>query len=211
MSLRPTAALLVAISGCFQPDLAKVTILCPSESPDCPSGLVCQVGVCMPAPEADGAATIDLAAVDAAGGDSATSVEGCRGPGAVYLGPSATGCPGAFAAGGASVLCAVGWAPCTTAAGVDQAACNAAQSFFAGEVPAYWVGTMATETCGGADFNQLLYGCGIGGRIGTEKCGGMPRVRDVAGVWSAPNGTLAGARNDDPKQGVACCKRGLTG
>lgn len=210
MSLRHTA-LLLALSGCFQPDLTRVTVLCPSESPNCPTGMVCVGGVCMPPPEADGAVPVDGEVADATGGDSASSVMGCRGQGAVYLGPSATGCPGTFTAGGADGLCATGWASCTSAAGVDQMTCNTAGSFFAAEVPAHWVGTVDMEMCVGADFNQLLYGCGIGGRTGTAKCGGLPRVRDMSGAWSTPNGTLAGAKNDDPKQGVMCCKRGLTG
>lgn len=210
MSRRLTALLLM-FGGCFQPDLTKVTVLCPSESPSCPAGMVCSGGVCTTPPQADAAVPIDLGIVDGPGGDSSSSTPGCKGQGAVYLGPSATGCPGTFQAGGADTLCASGWTACTSSAGVDQATCVSAGSFFAAEVPAFWIGTVSMETCGGAAGNQLLYGCGSAGRSGTAKCGGLPRVMDMMGVWSTTNGTLAGAANSDPKQGVLCCKRGLTG
>ena len=214
MSLRLTA-LLLSLGGCFQPDLNKVTVLCPADSPSCPAGMVCEAGVCVaPANDMSVGGAIDASdagTVDGATDDQAASVVGCRAKGGTYLGPSATGCAGSFTSGGAAMICANGWAPCSSSAGVDSAACGAVGSFFAAEVPAFWIGTTSMETCGGAAGNQLLYGCGTAGRLGTAKCGGLPRVLDMAGMWSTSNGTLAGASNSDQKQGVLCCKTGLPG
>lgn len=101
---------------------------------------------------------------------------------------------------------------CKTAIGVaitDQAACDSVAGFFAADLPAYWMGTMAQETCGTASSNQLFYGCGGAGRAGVRKCGGLPRVIDLGSGWTSSNGTLMNAANTQAAQGVLCCKAGF--
>lgn len=101
---------------------------------------------------------------------------------------------------------------CKTALGVpiaDSAACDSVAGFFAGDISAYWMGTMSQETCGTAISNQLFYGCGGAGRAGVKKCGGLPRVIDLGSGWTSSNGTLANAANTQASQGVLCCKVGF--
>lgn len=193
-----------SIAACYT-DPATVVILCPPEASQCPSGQSCKGGLCQPDPSdmAGGVPLTDLAGSDAAAVDMVSS--GCAQGGGTPIG-KAYGCKKVFAAGEAKSVCAPQWAPCVSASGIDQAQCKTTSGYYAAEQPAYWIGTMAAETCGTSIGNQVLYGCGAAGRTGTAKCGGLPVVIDVGvGGWASPNGTLASSSNSDPNQGVLCC------
>lgn len=91
------------------------------------------------------------------------------------------------------------------------AECDSVPQFYAANQSAFWGAFPADELqCLGALSNQLLYGCGSAGRVGTKKCGGLPRVRDVmaGSTWQSTNGTLSAASNSSATEGVLCCKGG---
>lgn len=191
----------LTIGGCFEPDLSKVTVLCPGSSP-CPAGTVCVDGICKSSVE-DAATSSDGSATDLQSSDG-MSASLCPQGGDVVFG-NARGCPGTFASGMASKQCPSNWNLCTNATKVDLTSCRAAKSFFAAAVSGYQLGAPPQEMCGSAVGNQLLYGCGTMSRVSTAQCGGLPRVIDVMGKWTAPDGTLATAALTDPAQGVLCC------
>lgn len=195
---------LISLSGaCIEPDYSKITVLCPAESPQCPSGMTCISGVCRPESSTDGGTTTDGPAGDLAGADMATANLCPQGRDVVF--GNARGCPGSFSRGKASSQCPSGWAPCQNAAKVDLPTCKASGAFFAAAVSGYWLGMPSSESCGAAAGNQILFGCGTLGRSSTAQCGGLPRVIDVAGAWSTTDGTLATAALSDATQGVLCC------
>lgn len=192
----------IGLSGaCIVPDYSRITVLCPSESPDCPAGQSCVAGVCVSASDGAAPAGPSDASIDFSAADMGSLCP--KGKDQIF--GQARGCPGAFAAGKAAMQCPSGWAPCSSTARVDLAACMQAPGYFASSQSGYWLGTMAQETCGAAIGNQLFYGCGLAGRVSTARCGGMPMVVDVTGPWSASDGTLTTAALTDPSQGVLCC------
>lgn len=202
--MQRSLVLLFAVASCFNPDLTNVPILCSAEPPMCPEGRSCVGGRCVE-PGADlGAA--DGAAADMPGAAPDMSVPGCASGQGFMLSARAAACPGTFQMGGARKLCANGWVPCTMAAMVNLTTCATLDGWFAADQPAYWNGTQDQETCGTAIFNQLLYGCGKGGRAGYRKCGGFTNVLDISGGWSTTNGTLDKTANNNPKDGLLCCQ-----
>lgn len=122
------------------------------------------------------------------------------------LGTNAVGCPGVFSAGQARSRCATGYVPCSSATSVDTTKCNQEPGFFMADQAAYWAGSMSFETCASALTNQLIYGCGSGGRAGAQMCGGFPKVIDLGSGVTSANGTLDQAANTNPSYGVLCCK-----
>lgn len=207
MTLRHIVLAALLGPACFQPDLSKVQIICTVGAPECPDGQVCIGGLC---------GVFDLAVSPS---DMATSPEmgtgdlaansGCANGAGTIVG-AGSACAGTFVKGKAASLCAKGYSPCSTAAPLG-AACSSLGSFFAADVPVYYVGSPDAETCGAAAFGQLLAGCGTKGRLSTAKCQGFPRVIDVLGTWATMDGTLGQASNSDPTQGVLCCPVGLSG
>lgn len=189
--------------ACFQVDYSKTVTTCTAANPECPPGLFCQNEICVQRSDSDGAAdsgvTTDLNKVDLAENPTL-----CPGGGDKPIG-AARGCPGAFAAGKASQRCPAGWAICKTIAQVDPSICMNIASFFVSTQSGYWTGNTSNENCGAAIGNQLLFGCGAAGRSSKGTCGGMPRVVDVAGPWSASDGTVTTAALTDGAQGVLCC------
>lgn len=173
--------LTATLLGCYAPDPTKIDLVMDSSTPDS-------------APQADLLATMQ----------DAGPVSQCKVGGGIQLGV-AWGCAGAFPAGGALGLCKAGCRLCTSQTGI--AGCATAANYYAAEVSGYWFGTMSQETCGGSSVNQLLYGCGMGGRVSTKSCSQFPNVLDVGGASSlrSPDGTLSSASNSDPSHGVLCC------
>lgn len=195
----------LAYSSCFNPDLSKVTIVCPSGlSSDCPAGQVCQQGTCSVAADLS-ASLADLAGDLAGGKDGPAALAGCKQGGARAVGAKARACPGAFPTGGAAGQCSDGAVPCATYASVDAAACGALAGFFVADVPAYFFGSQSNETCGTSVANQMLYGCGTAGRAGVQRCMGFLRAIDLGAGFASSNGTLAQLGNQDPANGVLCC------
>lgn len=199
------ASIIVAIliNGCYQIDYSKTTVTCTAANPDCPPGLSCQNEICVQIADAAGSSDAGVPS-DLKTDDLATNPTLCPGGGDKPIG-AARGCPGAFAAGKASQRCPVGWTICKTLSQVDSAICMNISSFYVSSQSGYWTGNMSNETCGAAIGNQLLFGCGSGGRVSKGTCGGMPRVVDVAGPWSASDGTVTTAALTDGAQGVLCC------
>ena len=208
MSLRHATLTAVFISACYNPDPDNVQISCSAENPACPQNQSCVSGLCTDS--ADAAATPpDMAVSIDAGGEDMVQRSGCASGGGIALG-AASACAGSFSKGKAATLCASGFTLCSKAAQVAPA-CATIGSFYAADVPVYYVGTPDNESCGAAAFGQLLAGCGTAGRLSTAKCMGFPRVIDVLGTWTTNDGTLGQASNSDPSQGVLCCPVGLTG
>lgn len=202
---------LATLTSCYS-DPAAPIIICQTGVSACPDGQLCVDGRCsggdMSVADTDMRAT-DMLVTTAPDGSTPSDLaatSGCAKGGGIPIG-KARGCKDRFASGGAKSVCQSPYAPCTTTAGIDQTACSTVAGFFAAEQPAYWFGTMATDTCGTAVGNQELYGCGTSGRAGNAKCGGFPVLIDVGigGPWSSSNGTLASSANTDPNQGVLCC------
>ena len=191
--------------ACYENDYTRITVTCSIDSPSCPPGFRCEVNTCVSLPPADGGSSQEDASMDLSQtGDLAAQSSICPGGGDKLIG-SARGCPGTFQAGKAALRCPSGWAPCAASTKVDLQICQSLPSFFAGAQSGYYIGTMSNEMCGSAVGNQLFYGCGSMGRASTAKCGGLPRVIDVTGSWSATDGTLSTAALTDPNQGVLCC------
>ena len=191
--------------SCFNPDLNKVVILCPSGlSTDCPDGQTCILGRCNLPSAGDLSADLPDALSSDMPGDLST-LAGCKNGAARRLGAKARGCVGTFAAGAAAAQCGDGAVPCTTYAGIDAAACASITGFFVADAPAYYFVTQSNETCGTSVAGQLFYGCGTQGRAGVKMCGGYLRVIDLGVAFTSSNGSLAGLSNQDPANGILCC------
>lgn len=208
-----SALLLTFLSGCFNPDPAKIVISCEPANPECPPGQACVEGRCT-APS-DGAVADqgvpDLATTDSGTADDLATGTGCAAAGGTNLG-AAYACPGTFSSGGARSLCAAGYKICTSATGINVVTCATLAGFFAADVPAYWTGAVTNETCGRTTgSNALWYGCGNGSgssmvRDGVKLCGGFPRLIECKGTWACTSmHTIETTANTATKDGVLCC------
>lgn len=199
--MRPTLAfILLLVPSCFNADTSNTTILCPNGE-QCPEGTTCLAGVCTASGSDAG-----LSDQGSDGMPDQMSISGCK-PGltATAVG-QAFACSGSFSAGGASDQCASGWRLCGQLTQVDAAACAGLGGFFVADQPAYWLGTMSSEACGGASSNQLFYGCGRDGRAGTSKCGGFLSVIDLGTSFTSSNGSVARLANSRSDYGALCCR-----
>jgi hypothetical protein len=136
------------------------------------------------------------------------------------VGPGIYACRGAFSGGRARELCnlAGGYDICTGGAGVDAAACGT-RGFFAARPTACRrplsseYGCAAEGGCTSTGWSLLFLGCG---RISDTvtyayprgTCSGLPTVLECgrATTWRCGTGIDAAA-NDDPNNGVLCCRR----
>ena len=158
-----------------------------SPSSPCPEGQICVNDLCSTA--ADAASIPPDAAV---AGDGATSEDMSQSPA-----PDMTAVPGCRLGNGGRIA--------------TLAECDSVPQFYAANQSAFWGAFPADEIqCLAALGNQLLYGCGSAGRVGTKKCGGLPKVRDVmaGSTWQSTNGSLSAASNSSAAEGVLCCKAG---
>lgn len=206
-----SALFLTLLSGCFNPDPAKIVVSCDPTQPECPAGQVCIESRCVLPTDAAFAdqGVVDLSGVDSAPPDLAQGA-GCTAGGGTKLG-TAYACPGAFSSGGARQRCAAGFKVCSNATGIDLTACAMLTGFFVADVPAYYTGTPSNESCGASGTTPLWYGCGNGGglsavRDGVKRCAGFPRVLECLGSWNCYYmHTLDTVSNTAAKDGMLCC------
>lgn len=171
MRLYRSAVLLLCsvLTGCFQPNLDGVTLTCTESDDRCPDGLFCISGVCRAKKQDAGLVSDGGFGGDAAAPDQATS--GCATAGGIQLG-SAWACAGTFPKGGAATLCATGFSPCKSPAGIDLAACNQLVGFFVADV----LGFSQFAECRNVDppFFRCSYQTGFDNRL-RYGCGGLPK------------------------------------
>lgn len=196
-------AIVALYSRCYAPNMDLVRISCEGDGGACPSGKTCLSGLCQDPPDLS-MGQLDASTAEMSSSDLATNTI-CANLGQVSFGAKAAGCPGTFPKGGAAGQCKSPAAPCISASGIDLTKCNSAPGFFTSSQPGYWLGTMASEACGAAASNQILYGCGSSGRAGVAACGSFGRVIDLGTSLKSNTGQLADASNSDPLQGVLCC------
>ncbi len=203
----------IVLAACFNPDTSQVTFTCAAgEANNCPEGLSCESGICTPPNRTDLAIVVqDLAAPlrDLA------QPSGCRSGQGKLLG-SVWACTGSFNPGESAKLCAVGFELCTSATGLDTAACTAQEGFFlANVVGRYFTkGDLTGVKCTGNDFYRALYGCGnpTKARTAATPCGSFYQLvdcQDVSSDFRCPVGpftTIDNVTNPYPLDGVLCCK-----
>jgi hypothetical protein len=190
------------LAGCFNPDTSHIVIICDSQNP------------CL-----DGSVNDSSNNDSGDGGDSGDmmSMDGCKADNANYLGPKVRACPGVFASGHASDLCATGWAICQNATGIDLSLCNALDGFYAASVPGYWISpNRKTPACSASTgTNPLFFGCGFlrsyaADNMAGSMCSGFSRSIDCGAspkVWGCTSPYDIGhASNSESMDGVLCCK-----
>lgn len=199
-------------SGCFNPDVSSVNILCSAESPQCPEGRVCDGARCViPGTGSDA----DMQAADMRVSDSAASPD--------LLGATCTDvtripskrallCPSKLVTFTASSVCAqLGMVVCAAASQLDLAKAQSVAGFFVTAQP----GDSLTSTCGGAPSSDRITFFGVGritGLPGVEQssfqCSGFSvRTTSNTTTWSCSNSTsVDSCFNFDSRQGVACCQ-----
>lgn len=202
------------LAACFNPDTSQVTFTCASgQENNCPEGQTCENGICAAPTRTDLAVVVrDLAVV--APPDLAQP-SGCRSGRGKLLG-AVWACTGSFNPGQAATLCADGNVLCTSAAGLDTAACTAQEGFFlANVVGRYFTkGDLTGVKCTGNDFYRVLYGCGNStkARTAATPCGSFYQLvdcQDVSSDFRCPAGpftTIDNVTNPYPLDGVLCCK-----
>lgn len=202
------------LAACFNPDISQVTFTCAAgEANNCPDGQACINGICtVPIqPDLSLGSPRDLAMSP----PDLAQPSGCRSGRGKLLG-SLWACIGSFNPGEAAKLCADGYALCTSAAGLDAAACTAQEGFFlANVVGRYFTkGDLTGVKCTGTDFYRVLYGCGnpTKARTAAMPCGSFYQLvdcQDISSDFHCPAGpftTLDNVTNPFPLDGVLCCK-----
>jgi hypothetical protein len=130
---------------------------------------------------------------------------------------AAYACPGSFKPGQVAAQCAAGSAPCTSAAGVDLAACESLSGFFlANVVGRYPVpGDLSGVQCTGTDYYRVVYGCGnpAKARGAATVCASFAQLIDCRDINSdfqcstPPFDDISNMTNPYPLDGVLCCKK----
>jgi hypothetical protein len=213
-----TATLLCCLLLCACFGSVTAPIQCGPEG-ECGSGRQCVNGWCVAAPSS----LPDASALTDAGTDQRPPEPGCRNGGEIRLGPSASACPGTFAAGAAAAQCATGWAVCNGSNAVDLNLCNSSASitgFFIADVVGAWTNNYLAPLCRMTTQEtdrEVFFGCGkTNGKYtfpADNPCMGFRASLECATVMSSwrcavvgrPH-VLADAINNNPVDGVLCCK-----
>lgn len=212
---------LVALVGCFSPNLEGVSFLCDDANPQCPAGYECAESRCFSTDNIPMTGTDPTPVPD--GGTGMMGATGC----ASGMGFDVSrdqqrpvfACPGTFTADGDKTknvnrLCATGFSICGDAMRVNLQACNALSTgFFVARSIARRASNSTDVQCmapmGGT--RELLWaGCGrnMGKDVFTAMCGGFSAARDcdLASSFGCYNNSLEGAFNKDAASGALCCK-----
>lgn len=212
-------AALAVLAGCFNPSTEGVTFSCTLEDPACPPAHRCEAGICRP--HLPDLSTAGDAAVSSDGPTPDLAQPGCANGKGVQVG-AGWACPGTFPKGAADSLCATGFSPCKTPAGLDLPACNQLPSFFVVDVLAFSQFPECRNvdpplfTCAGFQTgfdNRLRFGCG-----GLNKpyvltscqrtCAGFDRALNCSREVDYLCGSslsLADETNLIPSIGTLCC------
>ena len=210
-------------AGCFQVDLANVTLLCDPVQPDaCPESQECSPSkkVCIPvgtevAEVADLASPPDLAEKPF----QPMPAEGCQsGLGyelTVAGKPKAYACPGKFSTLNgrtADVQCASPYTLCTTADNVNLSLCSMIGQSAAGFFISLGQGYIALgkATCGAPPASQTSIWAGCGRPLGSRllPCAGFARGVECTtsgSVFTCAGTKITDVTNSDVNSGVLCC------
>ena len=206
--------LLSVLEGCFAPGVKSAMFKCAdSEAGSCPDNQVCFAGLCY--------YLGDVPAASA--GDQATSAptdqaepSGCASGRGTPLG-SGYACPGSFNPGQVAAQCAAGYAPCTTAAGLNLTACANLEGFYLAAVVGRYAtaGDLSGLQCSGTDYYRAVFGCGnpVKAKPAATACSSFTRLidcRDINADFRCPPPPFEGIENMTnpyPLDGVLCCKK----
>lgn len=198
----------VVLSGCFDPDLSMITVLCDSAHPECPEGKVCDGKTCV-VPSAPDLATDDMGQNDAGPidmlGVACVDVSRVANRRAVLCRTKLVTVSASFACSQLSMIV------CTGIAQIDLAKAMMTPGFFISTQP----GDSLTQACGPAASSDRITFFGVGdiaGLPGIEKssfvCSGLSvRTTSNTTTWSCSNASsVDSCFNFDSRQGVACCQ-----
>jgi hypothetical protein len=157
-------------------------------------------------------ATADLGGMPPDLDSTYTTVPGCVGLGRAV--GSAFACPGTFAAGGASKLCASGYTPLADGTKISDPDCRGLGGFFVGTplLSRYTAGMPNSGVCGalpGVGQIRQFAGCGkTRNTVVDVSCSGFRQAIDLVPdpAWDASGNTLAEVSNSSAQDGVLCFK-----